>query len=191
MDKSISDSSAARICRIRFLSSHSTSLYSNSLSIEGDREPGFDLISVCNGDARSRSLPDPPGDRPLLSNFLVSECDLDLDDLLPLPKTESSMVDMVVANVAVEFEQDENFMRLPSAVAVVWVIVEALLEAVFDLLCPLIEPPKRSLFVEPGLLLKRLRDIASKPKIWALERKAAVGVGGADILPVRNLNRPN
>lgn len=168
------------------------SLYSSSLSIEGDREPGFDLVSVRDGDARSRSLPEPPGDRPLLSNFLVTERDLDLDDLLPFPKKESSsMVDIVVANVAVEFERDENFMRLPSAVAVVWVIVEALLEAVLDLLCPLIEPPKKSPFVEPGLLLKRLREIASKPKIWALERNVAVGVDGADMLPVRNLKRPN
>ena len=119
MDRSISDSSAARICCIRFLPS-STSLYSNSLTIEGDRELGFDLVSVRDGDARSRSLPEPPGDRPLLSSFLVTECDLDLDDLLPFPKTESpSMIDIVVANVAVEFELDENFIRLPSAVTVV------------------------------------------------------------------------
>ena len=119
MDRSISDSSTARICCIRFLPS-STSLYSNSLTIEGDRELGFDLVSVRDGDARSRSLPEPPGDRPLLSSFLVTECDLDLDDLLPFPKTESpSMIDIVVANVAVEFELDENFIRLPSAVTVV------------------------------------------------------------------------
>ena len=65
MDKSISDSSTVCICCISIVSSHSTSLYSNPLSIKGDHEPGFDLISVRNGDTHSWSPPDLPGDHPL------------------------------------------------------------------------------------------------------------------------------
>ena len=37
------------------------------------------------------------------------------------------MVDIVVAAVTVEFERDENFIRLLSAVVVVWVMVDDLL----------------------------------------------------------------
>ena len=44
---------------------------------------------------------------------------------------------------------------------------------------------------EPGRALKRLREIASKPKIAARERVVAVGVEGNEVLPVRNLNKPN
>lgn len=57
-----------------------------------------------------------------------------------------------------------------------------------DRLWPLIEPLKKSTLDEP---LKRLREIASNPKMWARERMLAVGVDGAEMLPVRNLNKPN
>jgi hypothetical protein len=121
------------------------------------------------------------------------DLDLDLEDDLALPQKEdsSSTVDIVVAAVAVEFERDENFMRLPSAVVVVWVIVEDRLAVVLDRLWPLIEPPKKSPFEDVGRVLNKLRDIASSPNICALERTLNVGVEGAELLPVRNLNRPN
>jgi hypothetical protein len=140
------------------------------------------------GEALSGSLPEPPGDLLfLLRSFLV----LDLDLETPPPKKGSSSMDIVVAAVTVEFERDENFVRLPSAVVVVWVMVDDLLTDDFDRLEPLTEPPKMSPFAEPGRALNRFREIASRPNIWARDRKFAVGVGGADVLPVRNLNKPN
>jgi hypothetical protein len=42
---------------------------------------------------------------------------------------------------------------------------------------------------DPGRELKRFLEMASKPKIAAFER--AVGVDGAEFLPVRNSNKPN
>ena len=54
---------------------------------------------------------------------------------------------------------------------------------------PLIDPPKKSPIEEPGLVLNRLREIASRPKIAAFER--AVGVPGSELLPVLNSNKPN
>lgn len=42
---------------------------------------------------------------------------------------------------------------------------------------------------DPGRELKRFLEMASKPKMAALER--AVGVDGAEFLPVRNSNNPN
>lgn len=132
MDKSISDSSISRICCCIVPSVSSTSLYSNSLSHEFARSSGLDIDSARLGEALSGSLPEPPGDLPLLMSFLV--LDLDLEEDLPLPQKEdsSSMAEIVVAAVAVEFDRDENFMRLPSAVVVVWVIVEDRLADVLD-----------------------------------------------------------
>jgi hypothetical protein len=56
-----------------------------------------------------------PGDLPLFNNFL------DFDDDRVAKKDSSSIVDMVVAVVAVEFDRCENFIRLPSPVLVVCV----------------------------------------------------------------------
>lgn len=157
------------------LSSSSGSLY---LSWEVDREPGLDL---------SGSLPEPPGDLLFrLSSFLVF--DLDLETPL-LKRDSSSIVDIDVATVIVEFERIENFIRLPSPVVVVWVTVEDLLTDDLDRLEPLTEPPNMSPFAEPGRALKRFREMTSRANIWARER--AVGVDGAETLPVRNLNKPN
>lgn len=55
---------------------------------------------------------------------------------------------------------------------------------------------RRELVIEPNtseVELKRFRDIASRPKIAALDRPLAEadGVGGAELRPVRNLNKPN
>lgn len=44
---------------------------------------------------------------------------------------------------------------------------------------------------EPGSALKRLREIASRPKMAARERALTVGVDGMELFPVRNLNNPN
>jgi hypothetical protein len=52
------------------------------------------------------------------------------------------------------------------------------------------EPPKMSPLLDPGRALKRLREMASRPKIAARERVLALGVAGAELLSVRNLNRP-
>jgi hypothetical protein len=170
------------------LSSSSGSLYSSSLSREVDREPGLDLDPARLGEALSGSLPEPPGDLLFLfRSFLVRDLDLETPPL----KDSSSMVDIVVAAVTVEFERDENFIRLLSAVVVVWVMVDDLLTDDLDRLEPLIDPPKMSPFPEPGRALKRFREMASRPNIWARERKPVVGVEGADMLPVRNLNKPN
>ena len=58
----------------------------------------------------------------------------------------------------------------------------------FERLEPLTELPKTSLEA-PGNALNRLREIASSPKIAALVLEA-VGVDGAECLPVLNLKRP-
>src|ERR1700733_6731927 len=103
MDKSISDSFISRArCDIA-LSSSSRSL---TLSCEVVRDPGFDLDLARLGEAASRSLPEPPGDLLfLLRSFLVLDLDLEAD-LPPMLKTaSSSMVDIVVATVIVEFER--------------------------------------------------------------------------------------
>jgi hypothetical protein len=116
MDKSISDSSISRAHCDKALSSPSRSLYSNSLSCEVDRDPGCDLglDPARLGEPASRSLP-----LFLLRSFFVLDVDLEVD-LLPLSKTVSlSMADIVVATVTVEFERDENCIRLSPAVIVV------------------------------------------------------------------------
>lgn len=156
-----------------------------------DREPGLDIVRDRIGDAPSGSLPEPPGDLLLdLSSFLVRDLDLEDEDLSPPPKKDSSSTD--VAAVAIELDRDENFIRLPSAVMVVCVTVDDLLTVDLDLLCPLIDPPKKSPpLEEPGRVLNRFRDMASSPNICARERKLAVGVDGAERLPVRNLKSPN
>jgi hypothetical protein len=193
MDKSISDSSKCVGCEV--LSSSSGSLYSRPLSWEVERDPGFDLNPSRFGEANSGSLPEPPGDLLfLLRSFLVLDLDLEADLPPPSPppkKDSSSTVDIVVATVIVEFERVENFVRLSSAVAVVWVIVDDLLTDDLDRLEPLTDPPNKSPFAEPGRAPKRFREMASKLNIWARERMLVVGVGGAEVLPVRNLNRPN
>jgi hypothetical protein len=101
--------------------------------------------------------------------------------------SSSSIEDTVVA--AVELERCENFMRLLSPVDVVWVYIDERLFVDFVRLWLLIEPPKKSPMADAGRELKRLRDIASRPNIAALD--LAVGVEGRDSLPVRNWKKPN
>ena len=96
-----------------------------------------------------------------------------------------------MAAVAVEFDRCENLVRLPSPVLVVCVYIDDPLRVDLDRLCTLTDPPKKSPMVEPGRVLKRLREMASKPNIAARERALAVGVEGSEFFPVRNLNKPN
>jgi len=103
----------------------------------------------------------------------------------------SSLIDTVVAAVAVEFERWENFVRLLSPVVVVCVYIDDRLVVDLVRLCPLTEPPKKSPIDEPGRVLKRFREMASKLKMAARERVLAFGVDGNELFPVRNLNNPN
>lgn len=91
--------------------------------------------------------------------------------------------------VAVEFDRCENLVRLPSPVVVLWVYVDVRLAVDLVRRWLLTDPPKKSPMDDPGRELKRFLEMASKPKIAALER--AVGVDGAEFLPVRNSNKPN
>jgi hypothetical protein len=52
------------------------------------------------------------------------------------------------------------------------------------------EPPNMSLIDGGDLALNRFREMASRPKIPALDRMVLLGVAGAESLPVLNLNRP-
>jgi hypothetical protein len=49
--------------------------------------------------------------------------------------------------------------------------------------------PKMSLD-NPGLALNKFREIASSPKMAALDLMLAVGVEGLELFPVENLNKP-
>jgi hypothetical protein len=75
-----------------------------------------------------------PGDFPRLISFreLLAQNEL------------SSIVEIVVAAVAVEFDRCENFVRLPSPVVVVWVYVDDPLMVDFDRLWTPTDPPKKS-----------------------------------------------
>jgi hypothetical protein len=50
--------------------------------------------------------------------------------------------------------------------------------------------PNRSPFDDPGRVLKKFLDIASKLNICARDFALAVGVAGRESFPVRNLKRP-
>ena len=132
----------------------------------------------------SGSLPDPLGDRLRPSSRRVP--DFDLDDLVPL-RMSSSMLEILVAAVIVELERCEKRVKLPSELG-----AETEEREVDDLdrREPLMDPPKMSPRLLPGKALKRLREITSRPKIAARERLPAVGVGGREFFPVRNLKRP-
>jgi len=133
----------------------------------------------------SGSLPDPFGD--LLRPSKRRVLDFGLDDTVP-SSVSSSILEMLVAAVSVELERCEKRVKLVS-----------------ELLCaetdereaddldrrePFMDPPKMSPRAAPGKALKRLREMASSPKIAARERLIAVGVEGTEFFPVRNLNRP-
>lgn len=113
---------------------------------------------------------------------------LDFEDLEE-KNDSSSAPETVVAAVAVELDLEENFIKLPSPVIVLWVYADDRLVVDLVRLWPLMEPPKKSPIAEPGRALKRFREIASRPKMAARER--AVGVEGAEFFPVRNWNSPN
>ncbi len=126
----------------------------------------------------------PPGDFALLNSFrdfIVVE--------LAKNDESSSPEETVVAAVVVEFDRWLNFTD-PSPVDVDCVNTEDLLVLDFVLLCPLIDPPKKSPIADPGRLLNRFREIASSPKIAARDRMLAVGVEGAEMCPVVNFNNP-
>jgi len=98
------------------------------------------------------------------------------------------MLEMLVAAVSVEVERCEKRVKLPSEL-----LCAETDECEVDDLDrrePLIDPPKMSLRPLPGKALKRLREMASSPKIAARERLVAVGVEGTEFFPVRNLNKP-
>jgi hypothetical protein len=158
----MSDSSISCSRREIVQRSSSASLSSKPLSREVVRDPGFDLDAGRLGETKSRSLPEPPGDLLFLfRSFLVLDLDLEPNFSPPL-KISSSIVDIVVAAVIVEFERVENFIRLSPVVIVVWVTADDLLTDDLDLLEPLTDPPNRSFFAEPGRALKRFRDMTSK-----------------------------
>ena len=95
---------------------------------------------------------------------------------------------MLVAAVSVEVERCEKRVKLPSEL--LCADTDEREAEDLDRREPLIDPPKISPRPLPGKALKRLREIASSPKIAARERFIVVGVEGTEFLPVRNLNRP-
>jgi hypothetical protein len=152
-------------------------------STDGDLDLESELCFVNRRRGDSDSDVEPPGDLPLFRSFL------DLDGLETKKDSSSSMFETVVAAVVVEFERWENFIKLLSPVLVVWVYMDDRLVVDFVRLRPLIEPPKKSPIDEPGRVLNRFREMASRPKIATRER--AVGVDGRESRPVRNSNNPN
>jgi hypothetical protein len=150
----------------------------NELDIDPDRE-------VWRLGETSGSLPDPFGD--LLRPSSRRVLDFCLDGRVP-SRVSSSMLEMLVAAVSVEVERCEKRVKLPSEL----LCAETDEREVDDLDRRelLMDPPKMSPRPVPGKALKRLREIASSPKIAARERLLAVGVEGAEFFPVRNLNRP-
>ena len=96
------------------------------------------------------------------------------------------MVDMVVAAVAVELDRCEDFML--SSVVVCVYIEDRLVVDLERLRFPLRDPVKKSL-IDPGRLLNKFREIASRPNIATFERP--VGVEGTEFPPVLNWKSPN
>jgi hypothetical protein len=132
----------------------------------------------------SGSLPDPLGD--LLRPSSRRVLDFDPDDREPCIAS-SSMLETLVAAVSVELERCEKAVKLPSEL--LGAETDDREADDFDRREPLMEPPKMSPRLVPGKALKRLREMASSPKIAARER-LMVGVEGMELFPVRNLNRP-
>lgn len=139
----------------------------------------------------SESLSEPPfeADLPGLTSFL-GLCE---DRLLPRDMDKdlsSSTLDIVVA--ANEELLRENLVSVLSPVTVESVYVDVRLATVLERRLPFVDPPKSSPTPAPERPLKRLREMASRPNIAALERvDAAVGVPGLESCPVWNLKRPN
>jgi hypothetical protein len=149
----------------------------NALDIDPDRETG--RLGEASG-----SLPDPLGDLLLPSSRRV--LDFDLDDREPCIAS-SSMLETLVAAVSVEPERCEKRVKLPSEL--LCAEPDDREPDDFDRREPAMDPPKMSPRLAPGKALKRLREIASSPKIAARER-LTVGVEGTEFFPVRNLNKP-
>jgi hypothetical protein len=78
------------------------------------------------GEVLSNSLPEPPGDLPRLRSLR------DLEAILPAEIESSSVMETVVAAVAVELDLRENLVRLSSPVVVVCVYTEDLLKVDLD-----------------------------------------------------------
>lgn len=122
---------------------------------------------------------------PLWKNLRVLEIDLGL--LRTDPPSSYTLV------AAVERERWENLAILPSF------DVDAVDAVVFERLTTddrvrrlaIEPPPNMSPLLEPTLALKRLREMTSNPKMPARDRWDALGVAGAESLPVLNLNNPN
>jgi hypothetical protein len=89
----------------------------------------------------------------------------------------------------VDVDRVENLTALSS---VVEVCVDARLaaerERLWLLLFKTVPNTSPPLPMTPG---KRFLEMASNPKMAALERRLAVGVDGIELCPVRNLNKPN
>jgi hypothetical protein len=101
---------------------------------------------------------------------------------------ESSSIEKTVV-AAVEFDLEENLVELPSPVVfVVCVYMDDRLMVDVLILRPLIEPAKKS-ETDPGRLVNKFRDIASRPNRPTRER--LVGVDGREFFPVLNSKKPN
>lgn len=123
----------------------------------------------------SLSATDPPGDVPLLINFL---------DLGERVKKDASSSTVVAVE---ELDEWENFIKLPSLVVDVYVEERLAVDFVRRLL--FMDPAKKSPIAEAGREVKRFLGMASSPKMDTLDR--AVGVEGLELRPVRNSKRPN
>ena len=181
--RSHSDSSISRFSGTISQASYASSTAGLcSLENELDTDPDLEVRRL--GET-SGSLPDPFGDLLRPSSRLV--LDFCLDDRVP-SRVSSSILEMLVAAVSVEVERCEKRVKLPSELLCAETD-ECEVEDL-DRRDPLMVPPKMSPRPLPGKALKRLREIASSPKIAARERPLTVGVEGTEFLPVRNLNRP-
>jgi hypothetical protein len=181
--RSHSDSSISRLSGTISQASYASSIaglcsLENELDTDSDRE-------VFRLGETSGSLPDPLGDLLRPSNRRV--LDFGLEDRVP-SRVSSSILEMLVAAVRVEVERCEKRVKLPSELLCAETDEREAED--LDRREPLMDPPKISPRPLPGKALKRLREIASSPKIATRERLLAVGVEGTEFLPVRNLNRP-
>ena len=96
-------------------------------------------------------------------------------------------MDIDVAAVAVELDRCEDFMLSKVVVDCVY-IEERLVVDLERLRFPLIDPAKKSL-IDPGRVLNKFLEIASRPNIATFDR--AVGVEGIELPPVLNWKSPN
>jgi hypothetical protein len=163
--------------------SSSASLYSSSGSREDALDCGREVGPLRLWGRLRDPLSESTGEPSL--DLVFFETVLPLDDR-DAKNESSSIVDIVVAAVAVELDRCEDFM-LSSVVDCVY-IEERLVADLERLRFPLIDPAKKSL-IDPGRVLNKFLEIASRPNIATFER--AVGVEGIEFPPVLNWKSPN